>query len=93
MPTFFCFGSNPTPHHAAIAAIAGHTTPTDSSLLEAEALMEAEVRMEAAVWEEAAGPSAAAGPTGEPRPTVVIAPDGSEIPVPVPVPIPSEGYF
>ena len=46
------------------AAIAGHTTPMDISLLEAEALMEAEVWMEAAVWEGAADPSAAAGPTG-----------------------------
>ena len=46
------------------AAIAGHTTPTDSSLLEAVAPMEAEALMEGAGQEEAADPSAAAGPTG-----------------------------
>ncbi len=46
------------------SAIVGHTTPMDSSLLEAEAPMEAEFRMEVAVRDEAADPSAAAGPTG-----------------------------
>jgi len=46
------------------ADIAGRTTPTDSSFLEAVAPVEAEAQMEGAGQEEAADPSAAAGPTG-----------------------------
>ncbi len=50
------------------ADIAGRTTPTAVSFLEAVAPVEAEALMEGADQEEAADPSAAAGPTGAAAP-------------------------